>query len=158
LYGYVYGNPINLIDPYGLDATCTQKDGKTEIEIPIKFSGEGATPDVIKKMISSIESAWSTKDFSVKVVEGTANNIAVEKGKSRSYVTGSNGGVWGADNDPWVAAHEAGHLMKLPDDYQDNAEGKSIATPGTEGNMMSTYKGTVKDSERKAAAIACGCK
>ena len=42
LYGYVLNDPLNLVDPNGLEATVTLDDNNNvKIKIPIKFYGKG---------------------------------------------------------------------------------------------------------------------
>lgn len=89
------------------------------------------------------------------VTNGASNQITITAGQSRSYVVGGNRGVWGGANDPWIAAHEAGHLMLLSDRYMDRG-GKSLAFPGSEGSMMGSYGGKATDAERKMVAENCG--
>ena len=71
----------------------------------------------------------------------------------RSYVdaVGGNSGRWNADNrsgTDWRFAHEAGHLMGLPDDYTDDpATGESNPNPGHSNHMMGQFGGTVRQHE-----------
>ncbi|KKD56824.1 Rhs family transmembrane protein [Stenotrophomonas maltophilia] len=58
-FSYVSADPVQAVDPLGLLANCTCVDGGVHIDIPIRFSGEGATPETLRKMINAIESTWS---------------------------------------------------------------------------------------------------
>jgi RHS repeat-associated protein len=158
-YSYVGGDPLSLIDPAGLFATCkVDSNGDIHIQIPISYSGPGATPAIIGGMNRAIENEWSTSGFDVKVTSGTENQITVVPGTPRSYVKGGNSGVWGAGNIPWVAAHEAGHLMGIGDRYKDDANGISRANPGFEGTIMGSYGGKATNLARtEIAGKICGC-
>ena len=167
-YGYVGGNPIARVDPTGLRAKCTCVDGGVNIEIPIEFMGDAATPEVVNAMISSIESRWSSSGFQVKVTRETgwrANRINIVAGTGTSNVVGNSRGTWYAGSDPWVAAHEAGHLMKFEvngryDMYNFSSISPRITqvVPGWEGNIMAEYMGVPDDRVRDAIKKALKCK
>jgi RHS repeat-associated protein len=156
-YGYVGGNPLSFSDAFGLFATCDRNGDAVSIKIPITFSGDGANPETVQNMINAIQNNWSGPDFSVTVTNGPENQVRVDTGNGRSEVTGGNRGIWGGDNDPWVAGHEAGHLMNLPDLYTDIG-GVSFANPGAEGrSVMAAFGAAVTDEDRALARNACGC-
>ncbi|MGY0634713.1 RHS repeat-associated core domain-containing protein [Luteimonas sp. A478] len=157
-YAYVGGNPISLIDPVGLRATCTCTDSGAEININFKFSGEGATSEVVSAMRSSIETHWSAPGFKVTTSIGgfRASRINVPTGTGRSVVRG-NSGTWYAESNPWVAAHEAGHLMKQGDRYDEPVRGTAIPHPGWEGTIMAEHLGAATSRDRQGVVDALGC-
>jgi len=157
-YTYVGNNPISFIDPDGLRATCKCTDSGVEININLKFKGDGATEETVIAMRNSIESFWSAPGFTVTTSIGgwRASKINVPLGTGRSFVRG-NGGTWYAGEHPWVAAHEAGHLMRLNDRYVENVSGKTVPEPGWEGTMMASHLGEVTPADRQAILDALGC-
>ena len=139
-----------------------------------------------QRIKQSIESNWNgyekgccavnvTADVSVqsrksrwlyRFLNSDENNIEITSDSShRSYVNGVGGryGVWEFQADPWIYAHEAGHLMGLPDDYHDEIEPNgslnSVPNKGHEGHMMGEYSGSVNQHEIDAILknIECPC-
>ena len=69
----------------------------------------------------------------------TGDNIItmVSDPDHRDYVNGGGDrGEWGSQSSDWTYAHEAGHLMGLPDDYTDLPDKGSQPNPGHLGHMM----------------------
>lgn len=167
-YGYVSSRPINMTDPLGLAAKCTC-DGKggVSIEIPIDFRGN-PDADVVEGMVAAIESTWSTRGFEVKVTQTSArgaNRVDIVPGVGVSTVTGHSRGKWFADNHSWVAAHEAGHLMKFKyggrnDMYEmtSSEPRRTMPLPGWEGNIMGEFPGVPDSRVRDAIKESLKCK
>lgn len=61
------------------------------------------------------------------------------------------------DADPWVGAHETGHIMKLADRYTEPTRGHTIPEPGWEGTIMAQHLGAVTPADRQAVLDALGC-
>ena len=157
LYGYVGNDPLNAVDPSGEGANVTVNGNNVTIQIPISYSGNAASPAVTSQLNAAIQNQWSGTfgGYTVTTTVTTApswynifsasNSVQLVSGTGRSYVSGGNSGLWyqpGQDNPTWEAAHEAGHLMGLPDQYVDSANGLSTANPGFANNIMATYGAT----------------
>jgi len=123
-----------------------------------KFSGNGVTPEVVSAMRSAIESKWSVHGLEVTTSLGgwRASKIDVPLGRGRSYVKGNNG-KWFAGEDPWVAGHEGGHLMRLDDQYIESSPGVTNPIPGWEGTMMGDYMGEVTPRDVRMILDAYDC-
>lgn len=66
-------------------------------------------------------------------------------------------GTWYVNADPWGAAHESGHIMKLPDRYMEPTPGVTVPMPGWEGTIMAQHLGTVTAADRQEIRDAlCG--
>ncbi|WP_435305484.1 RHS repeat-associated core domain-containing protein [Pseudoxanthomonas sp. LjRoot125] len=154
-YGYVGGNPISSIDPLGLKATCRCTESGAEININFRFQGEGASDSTqVAALRSAIENAWSTSGFTVTTSIGGwgATRVNLILGAGRSNVSN-----WYMGADPWVAAHEAGHIMGLPNRYTEAVRGQTISQPGWEGTVMAESNGVVTAADRQAVLDALGC-
>jgi RHS repeat-associated protein len=149
LYVFVLNNPINMIDLLGLDANVMVSGSNVTIEIPINYSGEGATQDVIDKFSRGIERYWTGTfgryNVTTIVRVGNTNEICVPRGQGRAEVRNSNRGTWPSERPEWTAAHEAGHLMRLSDKYTESA-GRTRPVTGWEGDIMAEHGG--RPSER----------
>jgi len=119
-------------------------------------------------MTASIEQMWSAPGFTVTVTRETgwkASTVHVLPGVGVSTVTGNKRGDWYAGNDPWVAGHEAGHLMKFSfngrsdmyDIISTNPR-RSTPVPGWEGNVMGEFNGVVDDRVRNIIKERLMCK
>jgi hypothetical protein len=127
-FAYVNNDPVNFIDPWGLEAYVYtwEEEDKTNvlIQIPITYIGEGATPAVIEKFNNSIEEYWSGEfgKYNVQTIVVSdptlelMNTITVPVGNTTAttYVSGPTG-TWPSERPGWTAAHEAGHLLGLHD-------------------------------------------
>ena len=156
LFSFVINNPVNWVDPLGLYAEVRVEGNKVTITIPIEYEGSGASPAVVTKFNKAIEENWSgtfgNYDVTTTVTQPNAkcppnkkNTIQVPKGNDRAFVNkvGGNAGTWPADRPGWTAAHEAGHLIALPDQYTD-AEGPN---KGYEQNIMGVRNGTPSQAD-----------
>lgn len=167
-YSYVSSNSMGSSDPLGLMANCTCVDGGVNIDIPIKFSGDGASPEVVSRMINAIESTWSSPGFKVTVskpTKGRMNRVDVPLGNGVSNVRWSSVGTWYAGESEWTAAHEAGHLMKFmidgrTDMYDVTSTNprRTAPLPGWEGNIMAEHLGLPDDRVRESIKRRLKCK
>jgi len=167
---YAAGSPLQKTDPLGLLATATQSGNIITINLDINLQGPYASPELAARWQQAISSAWNEQDWKVHncsikfnptVSTGknnAPNNITVGPpgtGK-RSFVSNGNGGTWYADDEPYVAGHEAGHLMGLGDHYREyrdanNAVRTTPENSSWENDIMSEYNG--KASQRDVNSI-----
>jgi hypothetical protein len=120
------------------------------IDVPINFTGPGATKETVKKFSNGIEKNWTGKfgKYQVKTkvstprAGGPINDITIPKGNGRAFTEGSNKGSWPAGRPGWTGAHEAGHLMGLDDQYTDKGPKK-----GFERNIMGARNGTPSQAD-----------
>ncbi|MGS1078565.1 RHS repeat-associated core domain-containing protein [Pseudoxanthomonas beigongshangi] len=154
-YAYVGGSPINFVDPLGLKATCKCTNSGVEININYKFKGAGASDTAkISEFRTAIESLWSAPGFTVTTSIGGwgASRVNLIPGKGRS-----DRDNWYMDSDSWVGAHEAGHHMKLGDQYTESTPGRTVPKPGWEKTVMAEHLGAVTSADRKNVLNALGC-
>jgi RHS repeat-associated protein len=164
-FAYVADDPLNLVDPEGLLAHVEQDGDTINVTASITIYGPSATDELAAKWQSSINDRWNNRGNNFKIGRCTVkfnvqvhadpghkhfrdaaaadNKIYVNRDPNfRSYSirfhpanpqTGY--GIWSVA-DRWGAAHEAGHLFGLPDDYHDTAAGISVPNAGHEGHIM----------------------
>jgi len=145
--------------------------------------------DIARRIKQSIESLWNIDEWMVgccyisfEANVATSNEIDPSKvsgdnkiaitsdAKLRRSVNDDNSsGTWSADNrsgSDWAFAHEAGHLMGLPDDYHEVilSNGSTITMPnaGHAGHMMAQHGGAANQHEvediihHNSASCPCG--
>jgi hypothetical protein len=172
-YAYGNNNPYRFVDPDGRDAVIiTKPDGSVNIQVPIVFSGPGATPEAINAIKQDVSSKWSGQytinntatNVNVGVVDGPShgkvNSITLTTGatsnvdaQGASFVRGGNSGEWNVNSRGMgfgEAAHETGHLMGEGDHYTSsmNAAGARVTSPsaGYTGNLMGQLPGSASSS------------
>jgi RHS repeat-associated protein len=164
LYAYVGNDPVNRWDPTGQIAYVTRTGNNVTIDFPIKFQGNGATPDMVNQLTSAIQAEWSGQkgmyNVTVNVYEPSAsmspsqyNTMTIASGAGVSNVNrigGNQGtlytaypgdGPYSPDISNKVAAHEAGHMMGDDDYYTKSiVNGQRVTNPwqGYENNLMGT--------------------
>ena len=158
LYAMVGNNPINAVDAYGLVSTIKIEGNTITIYLPIQWQGAGATKAVVKKFTQGIESAWTGKfgkyQVAMRVLNQTKNPlpkwnvITIEKGYGRPNAQiGGYYGTWYSQRAGITAAHEAGHLLGLPDRYKDvkDENGKVIGRTAKDPNDKDWNKNIMGD-------------
>ncbi len=153
------------VNPMGLYADVTVIGDEVIIVLPIKYVGPGliGAPGTEERFNKAIEDMWSRAYINLKVRVSVVtpapftspdkmNYIYVPAGDERAFcsVDGYPRGTgifreetWPAGSDPWVAAHEAGHLMGLIDRYFADF----TPHPGYEGNIMGERNGIPRYSD-----------
>lgn len=171
LYAMVGNDAVNRVDVLGKYARVKCNGDNIIVELLIEISpksGSWGSTDryaLAKRIEDSISKNWNTPggwsvppccklsvavsvDTRLKPSGEADNTISITDDLThRDYVQGGNRGMWGSGSSDWTYAHEAGHLMGLPDEYDDRTDASgntvSIPRPGHEGDMMAEYGGTV---------------
>lgn len=183
-YAYANNNPATNIDPNGKNATKSYNvDGSISIQLPITFSGPGASQSNISAIKSDIANHWSglysvagqiTKvsvaitDVNSNTPKTAINNITLVNGptsdkaaQGASFVApDSVSGEWNMMSNGMKdgeAAHEAGHLMGDTDYYASgtDANGSRVTTAqaGYGNNLMGALGPTVIPDSRNMNVI-----
>jgi RHS repeat-associated protein len=137
-YVFVNNNPIRYLDPNGLyvDIQYNEKTKEVLFRMPIRYTGDGATPEKIQQFNKGIEQHWTGQfgRYTVKTevvnpnflddILGHANNIEVsqeitrhkkelfnQEDNSRAYVARFGdyaSGKWQANSGEWPAKSSDG--------------------------------------------------
>ena len=171
-----------MADPIGLNATCVMHYNRTthrfdvSITLNIEYGGFGADPLMTNEWNDAISQIWSGSfgNYNVVTTVGTAasDNFLVwiwpTSGRSTTMQQQQDGsvadawGYWygaqksGSQSPSRTAAHEAGHLMGLPDRYTD-VDGRSIPNPGWENDIMADESKPPSEDDIADIVNNCGC-
>jgi hypothetical protein len=144
-------NPANLNDPMGLYADVSESGNNVNINIPIHYyapiGGGTVSQATIDAFNNGIQSTWSGQigryNVTTTVVAGNENYVTVEgwENVGKTHVGGPDG-YWGSAGDAaYTAAHEAGHLMGLDDQKDQN--GNYLYN----GDIMAGYGGSPSETD-----------
>lgn len=160
LYVYVHNDPLNQIDPNGLDAILVREpDGSRTVIIPVNLTGNKVTATTGAEM-QAVAANWQVDggadNFEIVItstpVEGILNTVEIGSGPNTSMCgaagecTNRVGGNRGAVD---AAVHDvAGHGSGMQDGYTEGprdaaGDRTSVPKPGyTPDNAMTTRGGT----------------
>ncbi len=158
-YAYSLNNPMRYMDPDGRDAVTSVDHQNKTVKITVNVMLEGGTPQQAEKFQGDANAKWGgKKEFTAKdrskwtmdvQVNATNDPSKFSQTDNPNTVSVSNSGQTEMtehdqgtlnSNDlanPSTAAHEAGHMMGLTDQYN-----KETGQPnqGAEGSMMGDPK------------------
>jgi hypothetical protein len=141
--GGLYGDEVSI----EIDNTTSYRGDEIDVTLDLEFYGENATPENVQNIKDAIEETWNghqtsnrskvnvtvntRSDPSATSPPGTQGYHQIELGnRQTSYVAGrgtafdlnrcAGSGHWETSGDylDETYAHEAGHLLDLPDTYQ----------------------------------------
>lgn len=180
-YGYVGGNPLGYADSLGLDYHTKQNGDTVTVSMTIGIYGTGATNELAQFWEKNINDTWNNGGnyyksgkckvkFNVSVGVRTFANydkfdnvVNVMAGRTDASVDGRtyNTGDWGSAIPGNRAAHEAGHFMRLGDDYSRFWSFfflMEVPDSGHEGHIMAESGGTPAQHEiDQIVNGGCGC-
>jgi RHS repeat-associated protein len=174
LYAYVRNNPLIMVDPSGSAALLitNRKTNERTLRIPVSFSGAGATPENILKIVSRAN-ALNTGESGVKVEvvatdkkdHGVLNKLDLSPGYDYKKYPGAGEGVnelggnkghinSDAAESTGAAVHDILHFAGIEDQYKENppdSQGNRVAEPKPgydESNIMTSRTGTNLNSQQ----------
>lgn len=144
---------------------CCEYKIKATIKKGVAFSGperaqlrgdlDAATSQRYRNAVNELEEMAKNDGF---------HHVVVVPGDHRSFVHGSKSqvGFWGENADGEVAAHEAGHQMKIDDHYAENAAGKCEIKETGKNDLMGQPVGwpstkMFNEEMLKKYGIKCDC-
>ena len=163
-YSFCGGDPVNYIDPEGMDAVVSYNDSTNTITITanICIYGSLATDELAANYKASIDGSWGAfnevkiggkwynLDWNVSVInigvsdgefDQDGNNymeVSNESSKIENRYIGRIRLPRGVADTPM--AHEFGHMIGLPDRYN-KLNGRTYPKEGWEGNIMAEEVG-----------------
>lgn len=167
-YAYGVSSPLGVVDPYGLKFSYSQSGSTVTIHGSITAYGPAASDALARSWQDGINGYWNGQGhqfsfgtckivFDIRVSADPSSNwwFTAKDADNYVYVMGDGYrsrvwfhryGRWSASAGAWTAAHEAGHMFNLGDDYKD-VNGISVPLPGHKGHMMGDYGAPVAQHE-----------